>query len=251
MEEQSKEIKALIDLHRGLRRLGPGDASFSRQILSILPELPENPRIVDLGCGTGAGTLILADWYKTQITAVDFSRAFLEELHIHAEAAGLGDLILTEEADIGKLNWTSASIDLLWSEGAAYNLTFAGALNTWRPLMAPKGIAVVSEISWFTEEIPAAVLEYWEKAYPEIATETENSRHAIKAGFEVIGIHRLPNQVWWTQYYEPLRTRMNELRPMADPILQAVIDETEIEIELFKNGKDSYGYTFYLLKAAS
>jgi serine/threonine-protein kinase HipA len=249
MEQQSKQIEALIELHRGLERLGPGDAAFTKHILSILPKLPENPRIVDLGSGTGAGTLILADWYKTKITAVDFSAPFLAELQSHAKAHGLDHLIRTEEGDIGDLKWPAASIDLLWSEGAAYNLTFEGALKAWRPLMAPNGLAVISEISWFTDEIPGPVREYWEKAYPAIASEPENLRRAAAAGYEVLGIHRLPSQAWWTHYYEPLKERMDILRPSAEPVMQDVIDEVEIEIELFKNCEDSYGYSFYLLKA--
>ena len=249
MEQQSKQIEALIDLHRGLERLGPGDAAFTKHILSILPKLPENPCIVDLGSGTGAGTLILADWYKTKITAVDFSAPFLAELQSHAKAHGLDHLIRTEMGDIGDLKWPEASIDLLWSEGAAYNLTLEGALKAWRPLMTSNGIAVISEISWFTDAIAGPVWEYWKKAYPAIAGESENSKRANAAGYEVLGIHRLPSEAWWTNYYEPLTARMKTLRPSADSVMQAVIDETEIEIELFRNCEDSYGYSFYILKA--
>ena len=248
MEQKNEQIEALIELHRGLKRLGPGDASFSKHILSLLPQLPQNPCIVDLGSGTGAGTLILAAWYKTRITAVDFSRPFLEELQRHAAAEGLDHLIRTEEADIGNLNWPAASIDLLWSEGAAYNLTFEGALKAWRPLMAINGLAVISEISWFTNKIPGPVLKFWGEAYPVIAAESENARRANGAGFEVLGIHRLPSEAWWTNYYEPLKARMNSLQPAANSVMQAVIDETEVEIELFRNCEDSYGYSFYILK---
>ncbi len=250
MAEHNAQFKALIELHRGLERQGPGDPSFSEHILSLLPELPPNPRIVDLGCGAGAGALILAKWFNTPVTAVDFSRPFLDELENHAKAQGLDHLIKTVEADMGDLNCPPASVDLLWSEGAAYNLTFEGALNTWRPLMAPDGIAVISEISWFTRKIPEPALEFWQEAYPQIATETENSELAKAAGFEVLGIHRLPSQAWWTYYYEPLKERMDALRPSANPVMQEVISETEFEIEFFEKYSDCYGYTFYLLQAA-
>ena len=116
--------------------------------------------------------------------------------------------------------------------------------------MASNGLAAISEISWFTDEIPGPVCEYWEKAYPAIAGESENSKRANAAGYEVLGIHRLPSQAWWTNYYEPLKERINILRSSADPVMQDAIYETEIEIELFKNCKDSYGYSFYLLRAA-
>jgi serine/threonine-protein kinase HipA len=250
MAEQNEHIRALIELHRGLERQGPGDPSFSRQMLSLLPELPENPRILDLGCGAGAGAFILAEWFDTTVTAVDLARPFLDDLESHARARGLDHLIKAVEADMGNLNWPPASIDLLWSEGAAYNLTFERALRTWRPLMAPGGLAVISEITWFTTDIPAPVLKFWQEAYPQLATESENAAIAKAAGFEVLEIHRLPGRAWWTYYYNPLKERMDALRPSADPVMQAVIAEAEVEIEFFGKYADCYGYAFYLLKAA-
>ena len=248
MTEHDEQIEALIELHRGLKRQGPGDPSFSKHILSLLPELPPTPRIVDLGCGAGAGALLLAKWFDTTITAVDFARPFLDQLEGHARAQGLDHLIKAVEADMGNLNWPPASVDLLWSEGAAYNLTFEGALKTWRPLMAPNGIAVISEITWFTTDIPLPVLEFWQKAYPQIASESENAALAKATGFDVLGVHRLPAQAWWTYYYDPLRERLDALRPSADPVMQTVIEETEAEIDFFEKYGDTYGYAFYLLQ---
>ena len=248
MAEHNEQIKALIELHRGLERQGPGDPSFSEHIISLLPELPSNPRIVDLGCGAGAGALILAKWFKTRVIAVDFSRPFLDYLEDLAKARGLDHLIEPVEADMGSLDWSPASVDLLWSEGAAYNLTFEGALNTWRPLLAPGGLAVISEISWFTDHIPQPVLDFWQEAYPQIANESKNAKLARSSGFEVLGVHRLPTQAWWTHYYDPLKERMAALRPSAEPIMQEVISETESEIQFFEKYSDSYGYTFYLLQ---
>jgi serine/threonine-protein kinase HipA len=250
MAEHDEQIKALIELHRSLMRQGPGDPSFSKHILSLLPELPGNPRIVDLGCGAGAGALILAEWFHTTITAVDFARPYLDELEGHARARGLDHLIKTVEADMRNLKWPPACVDLLWSEGAAYNLTFEGALKTWRPLMAVNGLAVISEITWFTTDIPAPVVEFWQEAYPQIGSESENAALARAASFEVLGVHRLPAQAWWTHYYDPLKERMDALRPSADPAMQAVIAETEDEMAFFEKYADVYGYAFYLLRAA-
>jgi SAM-dependent methyltransferase len=249
MEQQNEQINALIELHRGLARQGPGDAAFSRHILSILPELPKSLRIADLGSGAGAGTIILAEWFNTTITAVDLSRAFLDELESNAKVQGLNHLVKTVEADMGNLDWPVAAIDLLWSEGAAYNLTFEGALKAWRPLLTLGGVAVISEMSWFTDEIPEPARKYWRDAYPTIGSEAENSERAKTAGFEVLGVHRLPSQAWWTNYYEPLQERMNSVRPLANSMMQSVIHETEVEIEIFQNYGDTYGYSFYILQA--
>ena len=249
MEESDAMLAALFELHAGLERQGPGDRLFSRHILSLLPALPQNPRIADLGCGSGDGALLLADWFRCKVTAVDFSRLFLDQLEVRAETLGLAHLIDAVEADMGALDWPSGSLDLLWSEGAAYNLTFAGALTTWRPLLAAGGLAVVSELSWFAETPPDEIYDYWMNAYPAIGSEMVNAARAGRAGFDVLGIHRLPSQAWRDHYYEPLKTRIDRFAGRADEAMRQVIRETETEMDMFRRYGEYYGYAFYLLQA--
>ena len=104
MEEPNAELAALQTLHQGLERQGPGDAAFTRQMLSLLPRLPENPRIADLGCGAGAATLELAQWYRAPVMAVDLSGGFLEALRARARARGLEANVETVERDMGALD---------------------------------------------------------------------------------------------------------------------------------------------------
>jgi SAM-dependent methyltransferase len=248
MEEQEKYIKALIELHRGLERQGPGDIDFSNYIISQIPELPTNPRIADIGCGAGAGTLFLADKFRSKVRAVDISREFLDELEDRAKQRGLDHLVEAIECDMRSLDWKPGTIDLLWSEGAAYNLTFEGALKAWRPLIAADGIAVISEMNYFTSEVPESVRVYWQNAYPTIGTESENSNYANSSGFEILGIHRLPSKAWWDNYYGPLRENMNSFMYSEDSIMQTVIKETEGEMKLFEEHDKHYGYSFYIMK---
>jgi len=249
MEELNAELAALHTLHQGLERQGPGDAAFTRQMLALLARLPDNPRIADLGCGSGAATLELAQWCRAPVTAVDLSGGFLETLRTRARALGLEAWVRTVEADMGKLDWPSGSLDLLWSEGAAYNLTFAGALATWRRLLAPQSLAVISELTWFAQHPPAAAREFWDTGYPTMASEQENSAMALAAGYEVLGVHRLPSRAWWDNYYGPLLERMARLRLSANAAMQSVLAATEAEIDLFRHCSDAYGYSFYLLQA--
>ena len=249
MEEHEKYIQALIRLHIGLEKQGPGDTKYSNHILSLIKELPANPRIADIGCGTGAGTLFLAERFKSKVRAVDFSREFLDELINRAKQRGLEHLVESIECDMGSLDWKPETIDLLWSEGAAYNLTFEGALKAWRPLMAANGIAVISEMSYFTNEVPESVRVYWQNAYPTIGTESENSNHATSSGFEILGIHRLPSKAWWDNYYGPLRENMDSFKYSEDSVMQSVIKETEEEMKLFEEHEKHYGYSFYIMKA--
>lgn len=73
-------MAALIDLHRGVGREGPGDEAFSWQLLAELPPLPAKPRLVDLGCGSGAGALLLAEHFGVPVVAVDLAPPFLVDM---------------------------------------------------------------------------------------------------------------------------------------------------------------------------
>ena len=247
IDTENDYIAALTNLHRGLDRKGPGDSDFSRNILSNLANLPSKPRIADLGCGSGAGALLLAQYYQSIVRAVDSSSVFIEELKARARQAGLEHLIIPTHGDMAKLDWPANSVDLLWSEGAAYNLGFGQALKIWRPLLASNGIAVISEMSWFTDDRPEAVIAYWQNTYPGMGTEAENTAQANRSGFRVLSTHRLASQAWWVNYYQPLRERMQQLKSTLS--IQSVISETEEEIQMFEKFSDFYGYTFYVLQA--
>lgn len=239
----------LIELHRGLPRQGPGDADFSRRLLQTLPKLPQRPRIADLGCGSGAGALLLAGFYGAEVLAVDTAAVFLEELAGHARQRGLESLIRPLQADMGALAWPPGSLDLIWSEGAAYVLGFETALARWRPLLADAGVAVVSEMNWFTDAPPAEPREFWSVAYPTMAGEAENRRRAQRAGFAVLATERLPDEAWWKNYYGPLREKIGQL-PAAFRG-RAAVAEAEREMRLFEQFSGHYGYTFYVLQPAA
>jgi SAM-dependent methyltransferase len=246
-DTQAEYIAALINLHRGGDRQGPGDSDFSRHILSHLPTLPLNPRIVDLGCGSGAGALLLAQHYQSTVVVVDSSAVFIDELKARAKQLDLDRLIVPIHDDMGKLDRSVGVFDLLWSEGAIYHLGFERGLKLWRPLLAEGGIAVISELSWFIDRPPDPAISYWQNAYPTMGTEAENIVRANRASFSVLSTHRLPSQAWWVNYYEPLRERMQQIE--ITPITRSVIDETETEMQMFERFSDFYGYTFYILQA--
>ena len=116
--------------------------------------------------------------------------------------------------------------------------------------MAANGIAVISEMSYFTTKVPESVRVYWQNAYPAIGTESENSHHANSSGFEVLGIHRLQSQAWWDNYYGPLKENAESFRRSDDNIMQSVITEIEEEMTLFEEYGKYYGYSYYILRAS-
>ena len=92
------DLRLLIDLHLHAARQGPGgDAETCRAIeLSGLRD-GYGLKIADIGCGTGASTLVLARELDADITAVDFLPEFLDVLKARAQAAGVAGCIGTAE----------------------------------------------------------------------------------------------------------------------------------------------------------
>ena len=73
-----------------LPRQGPGSRAVTRQALELAASsLPENPRILDVGCGSGASSLLLAQVSGAHVTAVDKSAFLLDRLSAAAREQGL------------------------------------------------------------------------------------------------------------------------------------------------------------------
>jgi cyclopropane fatty-acyl-phospholipid synthase-like methyltransferase len=239
-----------IDLLFGdMEKLGPGSNADTLHVLRLLPT-PQFGTIVDAGCGTGRQTLALAKELGTQVHAVDSYEPFLKDLMRRAKEARLEHLIQTHCMDMTDIPGEFEHIDLLWSEGAAYNIGFANALTTWAAAIKVGGLAVVSELSWLREQVPSAVGEFFRSCYPDMKSVQQNLAVAENAGYRVLTTHTLPKQTWVEGYYDILEPRAKALIDHPDSSVRDFAADTIKEIEVFNGSEDSYGYVFYVLKRA-
>jgi SAM-dependent methyltransferase len=241
---------ALFLLHRDLPREGPGSDACTAEALRRLPGLPSDPVVIDLGCGPGRSSLVLAETLEVKVIAVDRHGPFLDQLARTAAERGLSHLIEPRQADMSAPDLPPGLVDLIWSEGSAYVLGFAEALRAWRPLLKPGGLMAVSECTWLVDDPPKEARAFWESAYPTMGTVAINRRRAEDAGLEVLGTFPLPSSAWWDEYYTPLLDRAAALWPTADANLLKLLDETEREADLYWRHGESYGYVFYLLRVS-
>ncbi len=122
--------------------------------------------------GPVPSSLLLATALNSPIEAVDLFPAFLDRLRQRAKAAGLERLILPRQEDFASLPTPEAGYDLVWSEGAAYNLGFERALRDWRRLLAVDGFLALSEAAWLKPP-PPAVAAFWKRSYPGMLSRQE------------------------------------------------------------------------------
>lgn len=80
----------------------------------------------------------------------------------------MGNRIKTVEADMGNLSFKNEQFDLIWSEGATYNIGFEKGIKEWKNILKKNGYIVLTEITWLKDELPEEIKKHWDIEYPEI-----------------------------------------------------------------------------------
>ena len=234
-------------LFADMDKLSPGDDSLSLYVLRSLPQHRFGV-VVDAGCGVGRQTMVLARELRTPIHAVDSYEPFLNRLERRAKEKGLAHLVQMHCMDMKDIPRVFPTIDLLWAEGAVYNIGFANALTTWAKAIKPNGFAVVTELCWLREQIPNAAREFFRSEYPDMQSVPQNIAVVEEAGYKIFNTYTLPKEAWVKDYYDVLEARAKSLLNHSDVVVRNFAVETLKEIETFKISEDSYGYVFYVLQ---
>lgn len=245
------DYRLLIDLHRHGLRQGPGGDAETDLALRLSHVDREAPlKVADIGCGTGASTLLLAQRLNARITAVDFLPEFLDELQTRAKAAGVADRIATLACSMDALPFSEAEFDVIWSEGAIYNIGFEKGVAEWRRFLKPGGLLAVSEITWTTESRPAKLQEHWEREYPGIDLASAKIQILEKHGYTPVGYFVLPEHCWRKGYYRPMQERFESFlqRHNHSEAARTIVAAEQKEIDLYETHHAHYSYGMYLAR---
>lgn len=245
------EYQLLIDLHRRGTRQGPGGEAETKQALGLAGlDRARHLKIADIGCGTGAATLILAKELEAEITAVDFSAEFLDELQSRAYDFGVGDRITTLNCAMEALPFAAEEFDVIWSEGAIYNMGFEAGVAAWRRFLKPGGKLVVSEITWLSAARPLEIQSHWEREYPEIDVASAKFGILERHGCSPEAYFVLPKHCWLENYYKPMQGRFDVFlaRHGRSEPAKALVAAEQHEIALYERYSGYYGYGVYVAK---
>ncbi len=248
MMRDAKIQTLFLELFQDLPQHGPGsDASTRRALRHILKgKLPRG--ILDIGCGAGRTSLLLARETTAHVTALDLNRPYLDTLSAQADALGLGDRLAVLQADMSAPPVPAEGFDLIWSEGAIYVIGVEAGLRAWRPLLEPGGRIAFTELSWLTDQPGAGARDFWTAAYPGMETVAGNCRRLEAAGFDVETTFALPPADWTADYYGPLRANIAAFRTRHadDPVALAIANDSAREIDVFDQNPGAYSYVFYI-----
>ncbi|WP_432968729.1 class I SAM-dependent methyltransferase [Dactylosporangium sp. CA-233914] len=124
----------------------------------VRSEGPESAKvIVDLGAGTGAGTLLLLEQFPgAHVVAVDADPAMLQRLAANAAARGAGERVTTVHADLDTA-WPTGlqAADVVWAANSMHHM--ADPQRVLRDILAalsPGGVLALAELDTFPRFLP-------------------------------------------------------------------------------------------------
>ena len=235
------------------RMWGPSAEHVTSSLFSLL-NMQQGCTVFDLGCGCGANTLVLAKAGAT-VYAMDVYGPGLELLNTYAKQEGVDDRITTKCLSmdaVSEIAEQCGKADIIWSEGAIYNVGFENGLTLWRELLKEKGWVVVSETCWLTDTPPEEVKAFWDASYPDVRSIYECVQVGERCGYECRGTFILPSSAW-EAYCAPQRAMIEKHRALhrenkESEFSAEFLDMNEKEIKIFDTYMDAFGYVFFLFR---
>jgi ubiquinone/menaquinone biosynthesis C-methylase UbiE len=201
---------------------------YTRRAFELLPVL-QDPKILDIGCGSGVPTMELARLSSGEIVGIDIDEAALNEFNERINEAHLSDRVKTIKCSLFEIDFPDETFDIVWAEGVIALIGFERGLREWHRLIKPGRFLVVhdniDEIERKHELIPIC-------------------------GYILIDMFVVPKDVWWNEYYGILENKVKTLQKKHsnDPETVALLEKEQKEIEEFKNNPMYHGSVFFVMQ---
>lgn len=246
MNEHDRYMEEFESIFDGLDRLGPGFSEDTLRAFEILRPAPQ--KILEIGCGRGVATTVLAARSQGQIYALDNDETNLGYVRNAIFAAGLDERVTPLCASMTDLPFDKNGFDAIWSEGSAYIMGFRKALSYWRDYIKPDGFLVVSDLVWLTEERSQEALEFWHTAYPAMSTVQDHLLALEASGYKLLETFELSRKAW-VNYLWPLHSRIANISD--DQFLSGALTDLTKEIAIHEKYAGEYGYQMFALQRSS
>jgi SAM-dependent methyltransferase len=240
--------RIFFQVFESLPRQGPGNRACTARALALCEGLAPRPRILDLGCGSGAQTLHLAELTDGKILAVDSHPPNIARLQATLAERGLAHRVEATVADMARLALPER-FDLVWSEGAFYNIGIGAALGVCAGVLSSGGFVAFTDAVWRRAGAPAEVRAAFAD-YPTMGTVNDVLEVIAESGFSILGHFPLPDAAWWDDFYTPMERRIETLRRRSSGDTEAIaaLDELAREPELYRRHGDTFGYEFFIAR---
>jgi ubiquinone/menaquinone biosynthesis C-methylase UbiE len=244
------ELELICDYYSTMERQGPGSHEMTMKALSFLPEFSENKEILDIGCGTGAQTFTIAKNTSAKIIGLDMFPQFIEIFNRNMEKSGFQNRVTGIVGDMCNMEFKKNSFDLIWSEGAIYNIGFHKGMMEWHKFLKKDGYIAVTEVAWLRNEKPTEIETFWTDAYPEIDTIPVKLAQMQSSGYLPVAAFVLPENCWLENFYN-LHNQAQTLflsKYADNKIAKELVDYEELGKNMYIKYKDYFSYVFFIGK---
>jgi len=250
MENELTMMDLIIETHSGLKRQGPGSPEMTIKALSYIDNHKNFAKTLDLACGTGGQTMVLADNITGKITGVDIIPELINIFNDNAKKLNFHERVNGIVGSMDNLPIQDNEFDLIWSEGAIDNIGFEKGLTYWYGLLKKNGYVAVTCPSWFTNERPEEIEKFWSGVGIGLDTIAFNISIMQNIGYVPIASFILPEKCWIDDYFIPRKTEDKKLleKYTGNKTVQAYVNDNKYEEELFSKYNQYYGYVFYIGK---
>lgn len=239
-----------FQVYEALPRQGPGNRASAEKALRFCSGLPSSPTVLDLGCGVGGQTLYLSELTSGTIVAMDSHEPSIERLKKTIAERELSQRVLARVGDMENPEQPPESFDLIWSEGALYNIGIKKSLWICHSLLRPGGFLVFTDAVWRMENPPPEVKASFDADYPTMGWVDDVLAMIKDCGFEHITHFTLPEEAWWCDFYTPMQHRIEALQDMYtnDSEALTILDQLAQEPLLHQRYSRYYAYEFFVVR---
>lgn len=189
----------------------------------LLPEAG-NPKILDIGCGTGVPTVWLAENYGGTITAIDTNAGALAWLNSKIIARNLENQITTVNISFFDLKSEPCFYDIILAEGFLNIVGFEqGFVNV---------TGMLKEGGWFV-------------IHDEYKDHEKKCEFIRENNCDLAGTVYLDERTWWNDYYRQLEAGINsrDIKQVKN-LFKAELKE----IELYRRDPSPFRSIYYIVK---
>lgn len=201
---------------------------YTRMAFQMIPTISE-PYILDIGCGTGVVTLELAKLSNGRLIGVDINQKDLDIFMHNIFIEGLTDRVFAKNLSLFDMDFKESSFDIIWSEGAISAIGFERGLVEFGRFLKAGGYLVIHDSM----------------------EDKDEKLQCIKGkGYRLLGHFILSQEVWYREYYIPLRAQYQKIKLFDRSEKKDVqeLEEMKKEIDAFENYSSLQQSEFFVMQ---
>ena len=202
---------------------------LSKHLIKALNHLPtlNNPVMLDMGCGSGVPTTILANHFEGKVFAVDTDIRALTLLRRKIARQKFASAITICRKSVFDMDFTPQTFDLIIAEGLLNVIGFENGLKLADQVLKNQGYLIIHDEEGESEAKQEILARYH---------------------YQIIQRFTLDEKVWWNDFYSHLNSRIEAGNA---PHKQELFQNDLAEIALYREKPALFRSVYYILRKAT